>query len=92
MVLPTSTLAMGNDKVFKGKVTKPANNGHGCQGECAQYTYQGIASLQWMGDAKLPQFFKQRWKAIIMGMLVPLDDRILCDILLERIRPTKKLQ
>ena len=43
-----------------------------------------------MGDERLPQFYKI-WKVITTGMIVPLDDRILCDIFLERIRPSKKL-
>ena len=43
-----------------------------------------------MGDERLPQFYK-RWKVITTGMVIPLDDRILCDIFLERIRPSKKL-
>ena len=43
-----------------------------------QYKYQDIESLKWMGDEKLPQFYKQRWKFITTGMVVPLDDRILC--------------
>ena len=55
-----------------------------------QYKYQDIESLKWMGDERLPQFFK-RWKVITTGMTVPLDDSILCDIFLERIRPSKKL-
>ena len=43
-----------------------------------------------MGDENLLQFYK-RWQVITTGMVVPLDDRILRDIFLERIRPSKKL-
>ena len=55
-----------------------------------QYKYQDIESLKWMGDKQLPQFYKI-WKVITTGVVVPLDSRILCDIFLERIRPSKKL-
>ena len=55
-----------------------------------QYKYQDIEPLKWMGDEKLPQFFT-KWTVITTGMVVPLDNRILCDIFLERIRPSKKL-
>ena len=44
-----------------------------------QYKYPAIESLKWMGDERLPQFYK-RWKVITTGMAIPLDDRILCDI------------
>jgi len=49
-----------------------------------------MESLKWTGDERLPQFYKI-WKVITTGMAIPLDDRILCDIFLERIRPSKKL-
>ena len=55
-----------------------------------QYKYQDIEPLKWMGDEKLPQFFT-KWTVITTGMVVPLDNRILCHIFLERIRPSKKL-
>ena len=56
-----------------------------------QPKYQDIESLRWVCDAKLQQVYKS-WKVTMTGMLIPLDDRVLCDICLERIRPSKKLQ
>ena len=43
------------------------------------------------GDEKFPHLFNI-WTVIATGMLIPRDDRILCDIFLERIRPPQKLQ
>ena len=37
-----------------------------------QYKYQDIESLKWMGDERLPQFYKI-WKVITTGTIVPLD-------------------
>ncbi len=50
-----------------------------------------IECLKWMGDEKL-QYFYKRWEVVTTGtgMLVPLDERIICDIFLERIRPSKE--
>ena len=42
-------------------------------------------------DEKLHNFYK-RWKVITIVMLMHLVDSILCDIFLDRSRPSKKLQ
>ena len=51
----------------------------------------GYRIPEWMGDEKLQEFYK-RWKVITTGLVTPLADSILCDKLLDRIRPSKKLQ
>ena len=44
-----------------------------------------------MGDDKLQRVYK-RWKVVATGMVVPMDERIVRDIFLERIWPSKKQQ
>ena len=44
-----------------------------------------------MGDEKLQNIYTM-WKVIITGMVTQLADSILCDIVMDRIRPCKKLQ
>jgi hypothetical protein len=59
--------------------------------EMEQDGHQYMESLKWMGDERLQSFCK-RWNVITTGTIVPLEDRILCDILLGRIRSSKKFQ
>ena len=56
-----------------------------------QCKYQDLESLKLMGDEKLQNTHK-RWQVITTGMVTPLADSSLCDILLDRICPSKKLQ
>ncbi|MFM7987998.1 MAG: hypothetical protein ACKPKO_52660 [Candidatus Fonsibacter sp.] len=56
-----------------------------------QYKYQDIESLKWMGDEELEHFYNI-WKLIATGMAAPLNERILCDISMDRIRPSNQLQ
>ena len=52
-----------------------------------QYKYHDLESLNWIGDDKLQKFYTM-WKVITIGMVIPLADIILCDMFLDRIRPS----
>ena len=56
----------------------------------AIYSYQDLASLSWLGDAKLEEFYRNL-QEVLQGLLDPIPDGILLEILLTLIKDSSSL-